>query len=404
MQVRNQVQVDPAVAPPPADLDEARRRIADLAHLNAFISLCEEQGDGPIVAVKDLVDVVGTVTTGGGRILPAVPADADAPVIALLRDQGCVVIGKTNLHEWAYGSSSINPYFGAVRNPFDPNLIAGGSSGGSAVAVACGMCHWAIGTDTAGSLRIPASLCGIVSIKPTYGTVATDGVIPLSRSLDTLGPMAPDVASAAMALSILTAGAASASAAAPTTIRALRIGRVPEDWAVSLDAPTEAAWRSVAYSLPEVAIPDRVTASQICTTISMYEASRFHRRWVEEQPESYGDSDVRDRLLAGLGISPQDYASALGQRAELAKAFDDALNGWDALLAPATAMVAQPIDGSDVREPMTRFTRAFAATGQPVVTVPAPTAGLPVGIQVVARRGADATAIRAAATLEEEWG
>jgi Asp-tRNA(Asn)/Glu-tRNA(Gln) amidotransferase A subunit family amidase len=396
--------VEPAAAPPPADLVEARRRIAELEHLNAFISTSEEQGDGPIVAVKDLIDVAGMVTTGGGRILPAVPASDDAPVVAVLRAQGCVIVGKANLHEWAYGSSSINPYFGPVRNPWDPDLIAGGSSGGCAVAVASGMCHWAIGTDTAGSLRIPASLCGIVSIKPTYGTVATDGVIPLSRSLDTVGPMAPDVASAATALSMLTAGAVSASPVASTTIRALRIGRVPEDWAVSLDAPTEAAWRSVADSLPEVEIPDRATASQVCTTISMYEASRFHRRWVEEQPESYGDSDVRDRLLAGLEISPQDYARALGQRAELAAAFDDALTGWDALLAPATAAVAQPIDGPDVREPMTRFTRPFAATGQPVVTLPAPTTGLPVGIQVVARRGADATAVRAAATLEEEWG
>jgi aspartyl-tRNA(Asn)/glutamyl-tRNA(Gln) amidotransferase subunit A len=410
-----------ALAPAPVDLAEARGRIAELAHLNAFISLSEEQGEGPIVAVKDLIDVMGMVTTGGGRILPEEPAGADAQVIGRIRAHGGVIVGKTNLHEWAYGSTSINPHFGPVRNPVDPELIAGGSSGGSAVAVACGMCAWAIGTDTAGSLRIPASLCGVVSIKPTYGRVPTEGVIPLSRSLDTVGPIAADVAAAAAALAIMTGSraglAASTSRAdlAASTSRAdlaashpldpgsLRIGRAPDSWVVSLDQPTAAAWQAVAAPFPEVSIPDRVRASEVCTTISMYEASRFHRRWVLEHPERYGDEDVRDRLLAGLEISREEYDRAIAERSTLAAAFDDAISGWDAILAPATAMVAQPIDGADVREPMTRFTRPFATTGQPVVTIPAPATGLPVGIQVVARRNDDAKAVQAALALEAEW-
>ncbi|HZU16135.1 MAG TPA: amidase, partial [Candidatus Dormibacteraeota bacterium] len=180
--------------------DEARERIRHRSDLNAFISLTDEDGRGPVVAVKDLVDVRGTVTTAGSRLLPQVPADRDAPVIARMRQAGCVVIGKANLHEWAFGLTSENPHYGPVRNPLDPSRVAGGSSGGSAAAVAAGMCDWALGTDTGGSIRVPAALCGVVGFKPTLGTVDTEGVVPLSRTLDTLGPLAPDVRSAASAL------------------------------------------------------------------------------------------------------------------------------------------------------------------------------------------------------------
>jgi Asp-tRNA(Asn)/Glu-tRNA(Gln) amidotransferase A subunit family amidase len=140
----------------------ARRRIEELEHLNAFISLTEEEGEGPVVAVKDLVDVRATVTTAGGTILPRLPAAADAPIVSAVRAQGCSVVGKTNLHEFAFGVTSANPHFGRCLHPRDPGRVPGGSSGGSAAAVAAGMCDWSIGTDTGGSVRIPASLCGVV--------------------------------------------------------------------------------------------------------------------------------------------------------------------------------------------------------------------------------------------------
>src|SRR3989442_1957908 len=143
------------------------------------------------------------VTTAGGVILPAEPATDDAPVITRIRQAGCVVVGKANLHEFAYGVTSVNPHYGPVRNPYDSSRVAGGSSGGSAVAVAEGMCDWAVGSDTGGSIRIPAAFCGVVGFKPTIGTVETEGVIPLSRSLDTLGPLAPDVRSVARALEMM---------------------------------------------------------------------------------------------------------------------------------------------------------------------------------------------------------
>src|SRR4029077_11908344 len=185
------------------ELAQARQRILERADLNAFISVSSEEGSGTVVAVKDLVDVAGMVTTGGGVILPREPATADAPVVKRLRTEGCVVVGKTNLHEWAFGVTSTNPHYGAGRNPHDLDRVAGGSSGGSAVAVAAGMCDWAIGTDTGGSIRIPASLCGVVGFKPALGSIDTNGGIPLAHSLDTLGPLAADIASTARAYSMM---------------------------------------------------------------------------------------------------------------------------------------------------------------------------------------------------------
>ncbi|MDP9248662.1 MAG: amidase [Candidatus Dormibacteraeota bacterium] len=202
---------------------QARERIRERSDLNAFISLTEEDGEGPVVAVKDLVDVRGAVTTAGSVLLPSVPAEDDAPTVRRMREFGCVVVGKTNLHEWAFGVTSDNPHYGPVRNPRNPELVAGGSSGGSAAAVAAGMCDWAVGSDTGGSIRIPAAFCGVVGFKPTVGTVDTEGVVPLSRSLDTLGPLASDVRSAARALEMMSELTALV-AAHPRPLGELRIG------------------------------------------------------------------------------------------------------------------------------------------------------------------------------------
>src|SRR3984893_4797056 len=182
---------------------DARARADELKDLNLFIAMTDEDGDGEVVAVKDLVDVRGTPTTGGGRLLPTEPKSEDAPLIRKLRRAGCVMIGKTNLHEWAFGSTNMNRHYGTVHNPRDPSRIAGGSSGGSAGAVPAGACDWAIGSDTGGSIRIPAALCGVVGFKPTYGTIDTTGVVPLSFSLDTIGSLALDVAVAVLLLATM---------------------------------------------------------------------------------------------------------------------------------------------------------------------------------------------------------
>jgi Asp-tRNA(Asn)/Glu-tRNA(Gln) amidotransferase A subunit family amidase len=187
-------------APPTTRLAAARERIDALAHLNAFISVSDDDGDGPVLAVKDLIDVAGMITTGGSKAPGVAPATADAPVVARMRAAGWCVVGKTNLHEWGLGPTSGNPHYGAVRNPRDPSRIAGGSSGGSAVAVATGQCDVALGTDTGGSIRIPSALCGITGIRPTVGAVDTTGVATLSQTFDTVGPMATTVAAVADAL------------------------------------------------------------------------------------------------------------------------------------------------------------------------------------------------------------
>jgi aspartyl-tRNA(Asn)/glutamyl-tRNA(Gln) amidotransferase subunit A len=377
------------------ELAEARRRIEERRDLNAFISISDEDGGGTVVAVKDLVDVAGMVTTAGGVILPNVPALNDATVVERIRRAGCVVVGKTNLHEFAYGVTSANPHYGTVRNPRDPGRVAGGSSGGSAVAVAAGMCDWAIGTDTGGSIRIPASLCGVTGFKPALGSIDMAGVIPLSRSLDTLGPMAPDVSSAARAFEMM-----GGERVRSDRLEKPRLG-VPAGWVAELDPPTAAAWRLVSDGLSEVRFVEREPLFRVGLSILLVEAAAYHRRWVSESPEKYG-ADVLRHLQRGLAILGVDFADAQVELAKLREEALQAMDGIDALVLPATAIVAPPVDsGNEVREPLARFTRPFNATGQPVVALPAPVNGLPVGIQVVGRDNAGT--LRAAMWLEREW-
>jgi Asp-tRNA(Asn)/Glu-tRNA(Gln) amidotransferase A subunit family amidase len=377
------------------DLGEARRRIHEHANLNAFISLSAETGRGPIVAVKDLVDVAGLVTTAGGIILPDVPAPDDAPVVKRIRTHGCVVVGKANLHEFAFGVTSVNAHYGPVRNPRDPGLVAGGSSGGSAVAVAMEMCDWAIGSDTGGSIRIPASLCGVVGFKPALGSIDTTGVIPLSRSLDTLGPIAPDVAAAADAYSMM-----SGESLPVMSISSARLG-VPAGWVAGLDEQTAATWKLVSADVPEVHFPSREDLFNAGLTILLVEAAAYHRRWAAEFPEKYG-ADVISHIRRGLALLAVDFEQALLARERLRLQASQAMEGIDALILPATAIVAPSIGaGNEVREPLARFTRPFNTTGQPVVCIPGPASGLPVGIQVIGRT--NAAAIGVAAMLERQW-
>jgi Asp-tRNA(Asn)/Glu-tRNA(Gln) amidotransferase A subunit family amidase len=377
------------------DLEQARARIRERSELNAFISASEEQGSGDAVAVKDLVDVKGMVTTAGGVILPDIPATDDAPVITRLRESGCAIVGKANLHEFAYGVTSINPHYGTVRNPHDTRRVAGGSSGGSAVAVAAGMCDWAVGSDTGGSIRIPASLCGVAGFKPAFGSIDVGGVIPLSTSLDTLGPMALDMAGTARAYSIMSG----------EDVSLARLSRprlaVPARWVTGLDQPTSDAWESVSRGVPEIEFGDRDTFFQVGLTILLFEAAAYHRRWATDSPEKYGE-DVLRLIRRGFEVTPASYEQALLERTRLQDQAERAMEGVDALILPATAVVAPPIEtANDMREPLSRFTRPFNTTHQPVAVLPAPVSGLPVGIQVAGVTNTET--LRAAAWLEQEW-
>jgi aspartyl-tRNA(Asn)/glutamyl-tRNA(Gln) amidotransferase subunit A len=396
----------------PLILAEARARIRAHEDTNAFISVMEDDPPHPlrpsgppppqggremIVAVKDLVDVRGAVTTGGGIILPLNPAKTDAPVIRRLRELGCVFIGKTNLHEWAFGLTSENPHYGAVRNPHDPERVAGGSSGGSAVAVALQMCDWALGTDTGGSIRIPAAYCGVVGFKPTIGTLDTEGVIPLSRTLDTLGPLAPDVRSSARALELMS-GRRDLIPARPRAKSELRLA-VPEGWGQDLDPHCMVAWENISRGLPRIPFPDRDRMVRAGGTILNVEAAAVHRRWLEMCPEKYG-SDVLALLQQGLGISRAEYVDALLEQARLRTQAEHAMEGWDALLVPATRVIPPRIGEPYDRFDLSCYTRPFNVTGQPAITLPAPTEGLPVGVQVIGHFGQDGGAVEAALALE----
>jgi len=381
------------------NLQDARRRIREQPELNAFISLTDESGDGPVVAVKDLVQVRGTVTTAGGILLPAEPAEVDAPLIGEMRRHGCVVVGKTNLHEWAFGITSNNPHHGAVRNPRDLDRIPGGSSGGSAAAVVAGMCDWAVGSDTGGSIRIPAGLCGCVGFKPTLGMVSTEGVFPLARSLDTMGPLAPDVRTAARALEMMSGLTGIEPEGGRSDFRLA----IPRGWFDDLDEETAAAWNRVVAGLEEIDFPSWQELGRPGIAILNGEAAALHRERLQRSPDKFG-ADVRANLERGLELSAADYLQALEDREQLSEEVEDAMAGVDAILVPATPRVAPRIDDSDgVRPLMTRFTRPFNVTGQPIVTLPAPTSGLPVGIQVIGRFGDDALVAAVALHLEEAW-
>jgi aspartyl-tRNA(Asn)/glutamyl-tRNA(Gln) amidotransferase subunit A len=321
-------------------------------------------------------------------------------VVQRLREHGCVVIGKTNLHEWAFGVTSENPHYGAVRNPHDGQRVAGGSSGGSAAAVALGLCDWALGSDTGGSIRVPAAYCGVVGFKPTIGTVDTEGVIPLSRTLDTLGPLAPDVRGAARALEMMS-DLRDLVPARPRSLTELRLA-VPEGWGQDLDPHCAAAWERASRGLASIRLPDRDRMVRTGLTILNVEAAAFHRYWVETCPEKYGE-DVLQLLRGGLLISRETYVEALLEQARLRVEAEQAMEGVDGLLVPATRVVPPQIGEAYERFDLTCYTRPFNTTGQPVITLPAPAGGLPVGVQVVGHFGREAELVEVALALEGAW-
>jgi aspartyl-tRNA(Asn)/glutamyl-tRNA(Gln) amidotransferase subunit A len=330
------------------------------------------------------------------------PSGEDAPVIRAMRAAGCIVVGKTNLHEFAFGITSANPHHGSVVNPRAPDRIAGGSSGGSAAAVAAGLVTWALGTDTGGSIRIPAALCGVVGFKPTIGSFDNSGVIPLSRSLDTLGPLALDVETAAMAFAQM-CGDRSWASDPPVPLSSLRLG-VIAGWGEDLDAVTSGVWRKMTAGLRSVGFPSRAALNEVGFTILLVEAAAFHRHWLETVPDRYG-KDVLEPLLRGLTITRAAYIGALLEQSRLRAMADEALESQavDAVLVPATRILAPRVNDRFERQDLTGYTRPFNTTGQPVVCLPVPTGGVPIGIQVVGRHGEDAKLLSIARALEHEW-
>jgi aspartyl-tRNA(Asn)/glutamyl-tRNA(Gln) amidotransferase subunit A len=381
------------------DPADALRRAEELARYGAYISLNKGCEPGTLVAVKDNIDVAGMVTTAGGRHLPSEPAAADAPIISAIKEAGCHVIGKTNMHEYAFGVTTSNVHHGVARNPADDSRVAGGSSGGSAVAVSLGLCDWAVGTDTGGSIRIPAGLCGIVGVKPTYGSLSIEGIFPLAESLDVPGPMATDIRTAAGGLAALRGGVEFSLEVPEGWEPSLA---VPRGWEDGLDEPTTHVWQAVTRGLPRIDFPAWKELEDAFQPILFAEAAYYHLEWMRERPGEYSD-DVRNTLELGRKVSAVGYLWGLGQRPRLRDAVERALGGRDAVLVPNTCIVAPRIGEPNVRDKLLRYTRPFSLTGHPVVTLPAPTSGLPVGVQVVGHWGEEEKLLRVAAALEERW-
>lgn len=370
---------------------------------------------GVPLALKDLFDTAGVRTTGGAKILAERIPQRDATAVARLRQAGAVLLGKLNMHEFAFGVSTANPHFGICRNPWDPSRVPGGSSGGSGAALAAGLCFGSLGSDTGGSIRIPAALCGITGLKPTYGRVSRAGVLPLSWSLDHAGPMARTVRDVALLLTVIAghdpADPASATVPVPDFtagledgVGGLRIGlprayfyeQLEDDVAQAVEAAV-AALRAEGAEVREVTVPHLDVAAAAFAPIISAEAAAYHQRWLRERPQDYGE-DVRQRLSQGLLYPAVDYVNAQRARRRVMDGFLQVLAEVEVLLTPTVPVTAPPIPGPAVAtpNPLTRCTFPVNLTGLPALSLPCgfDRQGLPVGLQIIGRPFDEATVLR----------
>jgi aspartyl-tRNA(Asn)/glutamyl-tRNA(Gln) amidotransferase subunit A len=374
------------------------------------------------IGLKDLIDTAGVLTTAGSRLYEKrVPAES-APVWLVLERAGAILLGKQNLHEFAYGGSSMISAYGAVRNPWNPTAIAGGSSGGSAAAVALGMGYASIGTDTAGSVREPAALCGVVGLKPTYGRISAQGVVALSPSLDHVGPITRSVMDAAVMLEVISDLGSSGSKMGAIveeiekSPRELRVGVPRSYFFEGLDSEVE---RAVEVALEVV----RGMVSEMCDvvlkpdpdrTLSSAESYAIHAKAIAESPELYQAETVR-RIRSGESISSEKREAA---RLALQAARSDVQSVFkeiDLLVTPTTPMAAPQIAEltehperlRPVELELLRNTRPFNVWGLPAVSVPCgfTRRGLPIGLQIAGAPGREDLVLQLAYAYEQatEW-
>ena len=362
---------------------------------STWILRLDAPGTGPRVAIKDLIDVAGTPTTGACRVKAALapPAERDAACLAGLRAADVAIVGKTNLHELAAGGTGINAFYGTPVNPLDPGCIPGGSSSGSAVAVATGEADIALGTDTAGSVRTPSACCGTVGLKTTWGRVPAEGVWPLAPSLDTIGPMARDVAGVVAGMALLEPGFA-ATAEPARVIGRVRLPGIDPVVDVAVDQLLAASEIEVV----EIELPGWPAAEEAGRIVMFHEAWLVDRLLYERDAGGLGD-DVRERLEQGRAIPVEAHTAAWSWRNawrdELAAAFGRA----SVLAWPTLAFLAPLLTGP---APDTRRTNIpVSLAGHPALALPAPTGGpLPASVQLMGPDGAEALLCATGAVLE----
>ncbi|WP_235536099.1 MULTISPECIES: amidase [unclassified Sphingomonas] len=366
-----------------------------MASDNIFVERFELGGTGPTVAVKDCIDIAGKRTSVGSEALAdAPPAAAHAAVVAALLAGGARIVGKTNMHEFAYGVTGVNRWLGTPINPAYPDLIPGGSSSGSAAAVAAGLADIAIGTDTGGSIRMPATCCGVFGLKPSFGRVSREGCVPADSSLDCVGPFARNVAGLETAMALID----------PTFVPAGRPASVRIGWVESSADPEIAATvlaeirRSGAEVVP-VDLPGLDQAFEAGITIMAGEAWSTFGDLVEDPRLG---ADVRARLHGASKVSATQLAEAEKIRTRFTAAVDQALTGVDALALPTLPALPPALDDLGDAARMLRLTaliRPFNVTGHPALTIPV--AGRPIATQLVGRRNDDETLCAVAARLCE---
>ena len=428
----------------PVDLTEAylQRIEATEEELNAFITLTAEdalaaakqaeqeiaKGDhkGPLhgipFATKDLFWTAGVRTTSGSEAdLEFVPQE-DATVVKRLRDAGAFSIGKTNMSEWAFEITGRNEFFGWACNPWDKERMPGGSSSGSAVVVAAGGAPLSLGTDTGGSIRLPAALCGLSGLKPTYGLVSRHGVTPLSWSLDHAGPLAHTIEDVALVMNVL-AGydpndpysanvqLASFTSSLNNSIQGLRIG-IPREYILDIIHPeVEASFKHALVTLEglgahveEVSIPELEWAPLVGATITPVEAARYHDKRIRLHGDNY-DQAIRRRIEGGFFVPEETYMQAQRVRTLIGRKLAETLREVDVLATPASITPAPRIDSATVaigkatlpvRAALTRLTQIFNINGLPAASAPCgfSNGGLPMGLQIVGPAFEDATVLR----------
>ena len=379
------------------------------------------------LALKDIIDTAGVRTTAGSALFKDRIPTEDAEVVRRLKDAGAVLLGKQNLHEFAYGGSSVVSYYGEVHNPWNPACIAGGSSGGSAAAVAAGLCYGAIGTDTAGSIREPAALCGVVGLKPTYGRVSTRGVIPLSWSLDHVGPIAATVSDAAVILQAIEGFDARDITSEDTPVadyvaglgsrpKTLRIGVPRAYFFEGLDPEIESAVSQALSVLTTLGADIREIELEAPTdrTVQSAESYAYHAEYVARTPELYQPETLR-RIRSGADFSATDY---IHRRRELEKARRNiarVFENVDVIVSPTTPIpsptIAKLKENLDQLRPaeilLLRNTRPVNVWGLPAISVPCgfSSGGLPIGLQIVGPHWGEALVLQTARSYEQatDW-
>ncbi len=364
-----------------------------------FLALPEEEPEGMRLAVKDLFDTADLVTTYGSSLFADHLPARTAPAVLALEAAGYGVVGKTNLHEFAYGTTSENPHFGIVPNPLAADRVAGGSSGGNAAALVLGAAEVALGTDSGGSIRIPAACCGVVGFKPTYGLVSLDGCFPLAPSFDHAGPMARDVATCEQALRALAPGFE------PATLESLEEVEIVVTWLEGVDTLVRARAEEALARFPRcriVALPQPDGVGDLFAR----EVAGVHVELFAANADLYGE-DLRVKIGRCLEVSDAEAEAAARRRQEYREEIEETLGNADLVLTPTLPCVAPTIGAGrvgdvDIRESLIRRTFPFNALGWPALALPSGPAehGLPASVQLAGRHGSDSLVLAAGKLLE----